>query len=438
MSPEMKVIIHVGMHKTGSSSIQRTFAQLKHPDLEYIEWARSGNHSGLFVLLFEEADKVGEYHSFKSRGPDFQKTLPKLHRNWKHQVSKQLSKAGNKTVIFSAEGISGPRFDSSVERLHDFFASWSRDILIIGYARPPAGFMASAFQQRLKGGHNTNLSQSVVPPTYRMRFEKIDTTFGKDRVTIKEFSAGRLVQGDVVQDFAQEISVAALPEDRIIRTNESLSLEAVALLYVQRQLGQGFVSGYNLAHAANNAFISSLGKIGTRKFAFSSKMLVPILEKERDDIAWMEERLGHAFSDPGTDHKDAIDSLDDLVDIALGQFDAVQEVLGEKAVNGPATTDNLVRALEVLREDCYAAVGTPRTVGADHSLGEENLTLRRTFAHLLWVNEGKADGLDDPAELSAEWDAVRTDYIEKAADLLRRLERNGFKLAETKEIGQAD
>ena len=166
----------------------------------------------------------------------------------------------------------------------------------------------------------------------------------------------RLLHGDVVQDFAVEIGLPPLSPDQIIRINESLSLEASRFCMFSGIWAAVSSPVFPMHFVLTSRFISRLATIGTRKFAFSSKMLAPILEKKRDDIAWMEARLAIAFSDSGTDHKDAIDSLDDLVDIALGQFDAVQELLGENAVDGPATTESLVHALERLREQCYAQV----------------------------------------------------------------------------------
>ena len=263
---------------------------------------------------------------------------------------------------------------------------------------------------------------------------------------LKEFSSDHLLNGDVVQDFAHEIGAGPLAEDQIIRANESLSLEAVALLYVQRKMGQGFVQGFDRAHAANNTFIARLGTIGRRKFAFSPQLLAPVLEKERDDIAWMEERLGHPFSETEAAHPDAIDSLDDLVDIALGQFDAVQDVLGENAVDGPATTETLVRALERLREQGYAKVAGARK--AAHSLQrkgnslmattterskptEEELRLRRQLANILWHADHKDDMPSDLAERRAAFDLVKQDYQRKALDLTRHLENNNLMIVET-------
>lgn len=443
----MKIIIHVGMHKTGSSSIQHTFAQLNHPSFEYIDSGSTGNHSGLFVLLFQDADKVADHHSNKARGPEFAQKLPAMRDEARAKVLGQLANAGDKTVIFSAEAISSPPFENAVQRLHDFCLDWTSDILVVGYVRPPAGVIPSAFQQILQTGNVARLDDGGAVPHYRARFQRIDRIFGRERVYLKEFSSNALLHSDVVQDFTNLIGLPPLAKDQIVRTNESLSLEAAALLYVQRHLGRGLVAGFEGANRANKAFIARLATIGHRKFAFSPQMLAPILEKERGDIAWMEDRLGHEFSGGSAAHKDAISTLDDLVDIALEQYDAVQELLGEKAaVEGPATLESLVRALERLREQCYKQVTGARP--AKHSLKqkgnssmatktdrpkptEEELRIRKTLGNILWHIDYKGDMPSDPAERKAAFDLVKQDYRRRAIDLARRLENNKLKLVET-------
>ena len=443
----MKIIIHVGMHKTGSSSIQHTFSRLSHPDIEYIKWSIGGNHSALYVLLFEDLEKLSGHHSFKARGPEFTRTLPALRKQWHARVSAQLAEAGDRTIVFSGEDISSPAFGNGPKRLRDFFSDWSTDISVIGYARPPASFMSSMFQQLLKGGSTPDLVDRGVSPRYRARFERIDSIFGRNTVHLKEFSPSRLVSGDVVQDFASEIGVAPLQDDQIIRDNESLSLEAAAILYVQRKMGQGFVQGFEGAHAANSSFIARLARIGRRKLAFSTQMLAPILEKQRDDIAWIEDRLGHPFSEPGAAHRDAIDSLDDLVDIAMGQFDAVQELLGDAALkDGPANIETLVRALERLREQCYAQVVGAQ--GATQSLQkkgntsmatktdrpqptEEELHQRRVLARILWHSDQKENMPSDLAERKKAYDLVKKNYHRKALELTQRLKNNNLMIVET-------
>jgi hypothetical protein len=421
------------MHKTGTSSIQDTYFRFQDPGFEYVDW-NSGNHSGLFVLLFQDVAKLANYHGFAARGPEFIRDLPRLRAEWRKRLEEQIAAADGKTLLFSAEAISGPEFSQANHRLAAFFRDRCDRSDVIGYARPPAGFMASAFQQYLKGGE---IGKKPFPH-YRARFEKIDAAFGRDNVTIRAFSRDRLIGGDVVRDFAETAGIAMPPEDRIVRSNESLSLEATALLYVQRKLGAGFVKGFEGAHQANNKFIASLAAIGTGKLAFSDAMMAPMLEDIAEDIAWMEARIGHPFSEVSASSPDAISSLDDLVDIALQNYDKVLDFLGENAAKeaGAATLENLVNALDALRERSYQDVVEKRKLNMAKEAKEpteEELALRRRLANILWhldMGEALPATQDQRAE---EFKTVRSDYMKKALKLVRQLENNKLSLVEAVE-----
>ncbi|MEO0752407.1 MAG: hypothetical protein AAFY25_11455, partial [Pseudomonadota bacterium] len=345
---------------TGTSSIQDTFYHSTDPGVEYINWTGS-NHSQLFVLLFQDPEKYARYHMFKNEGAEYIAGLPEQRDLWLGRVSRQMSKAGRKTMLFSGEDISSPQFDAAAERMHGFFKERSDDVSAFGYARPPKGFIESSFQQNLRGGIVFDFADRKPRPNYRRRFEKIFRIFGPENVTIKEFSQARLWQGDVVKDFARHLGIAAPKETEIRTSNESLSLEATALLYVQRRFGKGFVSGFANALSANNRFVATLSGIGERRLAFSNEMVAPLLTVIEEDVAWMEDKLGHAFSDPKDLQDSAICSVEDLMEVALQCYDEVLETAGMSHSNaGPASLANLVAVIEAVREQSYAVQAPAR------------------------------------------------------------------------------
>jgi hypothetical protein len=67
-----RIILLVGMHKTGTSSTQDTFFWPMDPGFEYVDW-NSGNHFGLFVPLFQDEDKypIPDDHIFPRRSVFF-------------------------------------------------------------------------------------------------------------------------------------------------------------------------------------------------------------------------------------------------------------------------------------------------------------------------------------------------------------------------------
>ncbi|MEO0892516.1 MAG: hypothetical protein AAFY35_07965 [Pseudomonadota bacterium] len=347
-----RVVVHVGMHKTGTSSIQDTFFRSTDPELAYVDWT-SGNHSPLFVLLFEDPQKQDQYHIFRNRGAAYLKELPQLRAQWLDRVRRQVRQARGKTVVFSAEDSSAPKFEHATQQMQAFFAGLSEDVRAVGYARHPKSFIQSAFQQNLRGGIVIDMERKGLRPNYRKRFEKIDRYFGPDNVILREFHRDRMTGGDVVQDFASTIGITPPSEAEIIRSNPSMSLEATALLYVQRKYGRGLVSGFVEADAANNWFLDRLSKIGQSKLVFCNDMLAPLMGRIAEDVAWMEARLGTPFADVTDPHSAPVTTMYALSDIALDQFEGFVDMAKLRDVGAPSL-ENLAAAIDQFQETCYA------------------------------------------------------------------------------------
>ena len=59
----MRAVIHAGMQKTGSSSIQRTFSTLEVPGWYYPALIPTGNHSSAWITLFEDDPETAIGHA---------------------------------------------------------------------------------------------------------------------------------------------------------------------------------------------------------------------------------------------------------------------------------------------------------------------------------------------------------------------------------------
>ena len=339
------------MHKTGTSSIQATLVKLKPEGWTFRDDA-DGNMSYLVPLLFEKNPE--NYSSFKARGL----SASKISQIREHQFASlheklALAREQSTNAIFTAEDISSAS-ESAVQAIRDLYLSYGFNIRVVAYVRSPVSFMQSAFQQGLKSGLKTLFHETATNPNYRTRFEKMDRIFGRDKVVLKIFDPRNLVSGDVCIDFFSELGLK-IDHDQVVRVNESMSLEACALLFAQRSLGQGFVQGFEGVHAKNFAFFSSLSAVGTGKFRFKRSFVESIIERYRHDIDWMEERLGSPILDlPEEDEPDSIGSEEDLLHIADRNLDALEDLLfREICKQGDAPRDRLIRNLELLRKMHY-------------------------------------------------------------------------------------
>ncbi|WP_281662144.1 hypothetical protein [Halomonas sp. Alg239-R46] len=336
-----RLILHIGMPKTGTSSIQETFfAEKALNELAYADLGVA-NHGGLITSFFSDNPYAWRGHRVAGR-------KPKEVTQFNQQVSVKLQ------AVCSAQGqqiISGEDIwympESSLIKLRDFFTPHFDRIDVIGYVRPPASFITSTFQQLLKNHNLAHLEPGGYYPHYRNKFEKFDRVFGRDNVTLRVFAPEQLEGGDAVVDFCQLLG-EPIPSEKIQRVNESLSLEATAVLFAYRREGPQYAA-YPGKARDNNAMVTGLKQFGTRKLRFAGDLITPELVKHRDDIAWMEQRLGQSITDQDESDENAITSVAQLLGVAVDQFDALEAYVKQQQNQAEPSPEQLAHWIEKLR-----------------------------------------------------------------------------------------
>jgi hypothetical protein len=326
----MKAILHMGMPKTGSSSIQDSIWQRKGRDFYYLDWTIA-SHNPLLMLLFED-------------GP-FAAKQPEARDEWRARTTATLASKPADTVIFSAERLFNVNREVK-ERARDFFAAHCNEIQVVGYLRPPVSFLQSAFQQNLKTGPaNLRLGQSW--PHYQRKIQDMDDLFGRDNVTLRKFDRASLQDGDVVRDFCQLVGMP-IDEEQIARSNESMSLEAAALLFMYRRLTGGDQGMSQNRHERD--FVAKLSSIKGGKLRFSEELVGPVLERFGADVDWIEERLGQPLRDAGVPEGEGIVRNEaDLVRMATANIDSIKDLIAQSAHEIGSRRTDVETALRVMR-----------------------------------------------------------------------------------------
>ncbi len=338
-------VLHIGMHKTGSSSIQATLCKQEiNSDFEFVNLMPSdlGNSSHPIYSLFYEQPEI--YYLNKKYGFNSEELLAFNQQNLV-KLTEILTTTQAKTVIVSAEDMFYLS-EKELYRLREFLTRYCQSVQIICYVRPFVSYMQSKAQQMIKGGI-INFAIDSLYPSYREAIGKFDAVFDKESVLLVKFDASNLLGKDVVLDFFQRIGMAINPES-IIRQNEALSLEAVALLYAYYKFGFGYDVGAK-AVRENDLLIGALTDIGGKKLSFSSGVVNTLLAKYSDDIEWIEERLGCTLKEPLIDSKDAIASLDDLLPLGVEYADDLKKLLFAKIQQQEVTSQKLADWVHLLR-----------------------------------------------------------------------------------------
>lgn len=299
--------IHVGMHKTGSTSVQTNLAKIKSPlNWRYIKVdGRVNMNQSLYAMFSPSPHK---YHWFAKRGMTEEQVTEK-GKIYRQKLRKQIRKCKKENIIISAEALSIIN-QRGITALAKFLKPLCDEIRVIGYVRPPTGYKISIFQERIKHGINS-FEITDIRLNYRKRFEKFDIAFGQENVFLKKFEPSSFPNKCIVADFVQELNIALPDDTKITRSNEGLCREACGILYAYRKFGPGYGVGNN-AILQNAAIIAPMLAMRGQKFKVAQGIMISG-EAEDEDQAWIEKRIGSSLQENVKEDGTEVTSEDDLL-----------------------------------------------------------------------------------------------------------------------------
>lgn len=320
-----QVVVHYGMPKTGTSSIQESlFRRLSDPRFYYLKLGRS-NASIPIATAFKGDAADFHFHVKSGTSAD---ALRKHRAGVLENLDAELKLAGERTPILSGEAISGLKESEFRQLCGALTRQRKAAVTAVGYVRRPKEYMESTFQQRVKSGE-PGFDMPRVFPRYRARFAKFDAALGKENVGIWLFDPSRFRDKCVVQDFCARLGIQFRAQD-VTRTNEALSLPALSLLYAYRKFGPGYGVGPNVIEE-NRRLIRHVRSLGGLKLRLHSSLVAPVIEARREEIEWMEARLGASLAeDISANDAEAIRSEEDLLKFTPDTLRWLAGELGEE------------------------------------------------------------------------------------------------------------
>ena len=133
-------ILHVGMRKTGTSSIQQSLCDFSDDNFLYANIDGHTNHGASLYSLFSKYPEDIAYHSNKNRNKSEVKDYIRMARDG---LDTFLKNSGNKNVIFSGESLSYTIEVEGLERMRDFFLEKFDEVKVLASIRSPAGYITS-------------------------------------------------------------------------------------------------------------------------------------------------------------------------------------------------------------------------------------------------------------------------------------------------------
>lgn len=335
-------VLHFGMHKTGSTSIQKSLFHLT-AEVPWV-YINGGKPNASVALHTMFAERPETNHRNVRKGLSVGEVLQRK-QDYFRRMETQIA-ATDKDLLLSSEGMT-VLSEMELERLLDWVRPFVDEIVAVGYVRAPKAYMESAFQQIVKGGRS-DFNLKAVYPNYRKKFEKFEKLLGRDKVEYWLFDPKAFPDGCVVRDFAARLGVT-LEDGDVQRVNESISMEALALLYAYRKYGEGYGVG-EAAIRENTLLIRKLAEIKGHKLRFSPDLVRPILDEHRADIAWMEERLGRSFNEDWDAHAEhEVTGEADMLKFGEESLTALRQWVGEPAGHDDTSSTGVARLVASLR-----------------------------------------------------------------------------------------
>lgn len=345
-----KVVLHIGMHKTGSSSIQKSLNGFDDGRVRYAQLGGE-NHSIAIYSIFSEARYQKRF--FVQRGID-RDEIDRKTAIYRDRLVSELQK-DREMLIISGEDISRiPAAD--VPGMKAFFAPYCDEVQIVGYVRDPIGFASSQFQQLVK--FDTRKIE-LPEPEYRSRFQKFLDVFGEDAVTLREFNRSKLVDGSVVQDLMDICGIRGTDWPEQV-TNESLSDEATRMLFHFNRFGP-VTTGCRQAMTARKEFVALMGKIFPGSSYRFPKEVFGKGSVDHDDLDWLRTATGIDFSTSIVSGPGNIElAQQDMDRPASDELDRLRKILSVRGIKTRSSV-TLTEALTFLFYDVLAQDWESRT-----------------------------------------------------------------------------
>lgn len=291
------VFLHIGIHKTGTSSIQATFSANRDSLLTHkilFPASLPSNHSHFFYNAF--ASKPERYHANRlqnlSRDEIHDRSEEDLQR-----LAREFAGQRDKTIVFSAEDACVLDAAEVANMAQVIKAVVPRpDFRVLVYTRNPVDYVASAVQENVKGnGLTMARAKAIHIGGSRDRYQTIQQryagVFGTDAIIMRAFEAAIAAPGGLINDVLAQMGAGGL-ELQQVRANEGVADEVVQFLSSLHET----VAFAQLPEADVASLLTLPGNKGGLLSAGERERIWQLAETDR---AFLQNEHGIAYEQPG-------------------------------------------------------------------------------------------------------------------------------------------
>lgn len=232
----MRIVLHIGMPKAGSTALQTGLAALRRPlrasGVVYPKSPVIGKKQTLLISGLRAPDYLPRQlrQMYEGRFPDFDRDA----EAWFRRLSEAVRARRPAALLLSHEGLFAVKDKGSLQLLDRRLRSLGGPVDVVAYVRRPSDQFISMAQQTLKASHDIRRPQTT---SYCATLEGYRKHVA-DALWVFPYDRTAWPGGDILRHFLDTfVPDVDVPLDQIRREpNESLSAEAMSVLAEYRKV----------------------------------------------------------------------------------------------------------------------------------------------------------------------------------------------------------
>jgi len=429
-----RCIVHFGLLKTGSTSIQQAlFTESHKSGFSYLHLGSPYIGRKLMTAFCQPPWRIA---------PDLRRTEPSEPLSVRDDLARFIAANNAGPLVVSCESLS-LFTESELSDFFEFLRSQGLNPEAAAYIRDYDSWSESIFQQSCRYGTWNSSLFPLGSGAYRFAVEKFDRLLGAENVRLWKYERNDFPGGCVVRDFFQRCGFLDYhgPSPEL---NEGLGLEAAKLLLAYHRSKLGEVRDVE-TFRANARLAAHTRSLPGPPVRFHADLITERMILESTDLDWIETRLGKDVRESRHPQNSGpfIRSEEDLSKFSREALDWLQEQSGFRLADGSDPQEmasKVAAAMATLRDKLSAShkgegntlmsapAGLPKCIWMFWEQGFESAPplVKRCAASWQEKNPGWSVHLLDKAtaepylrKANIPWERLQALPREKRANILR-------------------
>lgn len=241
-----RAVVHIGMPKTGSTSIQKWLEQNKavlaqrgvgYDQINPDGFRKDGTHHGIALVQRQAHGELMPNKTFRLRyGVTDLEKQSAFAQAFEAELERAVLACTGDTFVLSSEALAGlAHSPEQIKSLQSWLSRYFEEAHYVVYFRRQEDWLVSSYSQRLRRGSTKPFEDFLAEDGRQNWFavaRKWADHVGRDNLSVRLLDRDRLKDGDLIADFADILGISRDGTEMVPSTNESLSAAAAEYLRV--------------------------------------------------------------------------------------------------------------------------------------------------------------------------------------------------------------